>query len=516
MRFGLFIFVAGLLALLTSCQYVGPIAIDQGRDRYNNIIQATSKEQTLSNIIRVSNHDPISVMDVTEVDAAQSFVAGATSGLTNIGAKRGTTGATLTAALGSASANAQYSETPTIRYQPLLGQALIAQLVTPVSVEALGLLNDSSWKVTPLLDFAASYLTLDYHEFYVALNIVSELYTDGALELVAAKSGLTKAPTPAKSEPKAPAAPGTLTLEVATKPESAGPSDSLDIYLQPFHPHEPRNELAERRRQLQLWTRLLWLYYGTQPAFTPQNPVRCGQIGLTISVRDLRAWDMNLRSNRRTYNLDEIRQCLPNFIELRTAPVPPEQARNDNLVSGAPMMRTYSALGILKNATERPHPKIAFVTRDFFNRIRSYPWNQDVDNASFYTLLPETEDPLDNPIAPTDLKNLRIDQEVTNWIQTPANDLFVYEPLGPISEIDYIEGNRRLGLLRRYILIVVDDAPPPVAPYASHFANGKWYYIDGDDEISQKNFNLIALFLTMMAIPSALPPLSPVINVGGN
>jgi hypothetical protein len=180
------------------------------------------------------------------------------------------------------------------------------------------------------------------------------------------------------------------------------------------------------------------------------------------------------------------------------------------------MMRTYSALGILKNATERPHPKIGFVSRDVYNQIRSYPWNQDADNASFYTLLPETENPLDNPIAPDDVRSTKIDEEVTNWIQRSGSDPFVYEPPGPISEKNYIDGNRRLGLLRRYILVVVDDGPPAIPPYVSHFAGGKWYYIAGDDEISQKNFNLIALFLTMMAIPSALPPLSPVINVGGN
>jgi hypothetical protein len=70
-------------------------------------------------------------------------------------------------------------------------------------------------------------------------------------------------------------------------------------------------------------------------------------------------------------------------------------------------------------------------------------------------------------------------------------------------------------LLRRYILVIVDDHPPANA-YVVDADLGKWYYIAGDDEISQKNFNLISLFLTMMATPSALPPLSPVINVGGN
>ncbi len=71
-----------------------------------------------------------------------------------------------------------------------------------------------------------------------------------------------------------------------------------------------------------------------------------------------------------------------------------------------------------------------------------------------------------------------------------------------------------LGFLRRYILIIQSDSPPSEA-YVSYFFNGTWYSIAADDAVSQKNFTLISLFLTMMAIPSAVPPLSPVINVGG-
>jgi hypothetical protein len=33
--------------------------------------------------------------------------------------------------------------------------------------------------------------------------------------------------------------------------------------------------------------------------------------------------------------------------------------------------------------------------------------------------------------------------------------------------------------------------------------------------VSQKNFDLISLFLTMMAVPSATTPISPTIAVGG-
>jgi hypothetical protein len=515
-RISKLVILAGTLGVLVGCQSIGPIAIDQGRDRYNSIIQSTSKVQTLSNVVRVYNHEPITVMDVTEVDAAQSISGGVNGGLTNIGATatKSTSAGTLAGQVGNVSANGQYSEIPTIRYQPLLGQALVAQLVTPVSADALGLLYDSSWNVSPLLDLASSYLTLDYSEFHAALNIISELHSYGALELVAAKSELTKARAPTSSKPAGQSPSGNITLEVSNKPAGNGANDALQIYLQPFHRRAPRSVAYEERRALQLWARLLWLYHGTQPKFTPRNPASCAQIGLSINPGSLRNLDIKLRSSRQGLNLDGIRNCLPNFIELRTASVPPQIARSEGLVSGAPLMRTYSALGILKNATERPHPKIAFVSPEVYGKIRSYPWNQEADRSSSYTLLPETEDPLDNPISRgREAQDARINEEVTNWIQGSANDLFVYEPTA-ISDDDYIRGNRRLGLLRRYILIVVSDGPP-LSAYVAHFSQGKWYYIDSDDAISQKNFDLISLFLTMMAIPSAVPPLSPTINVGG-
>jgi hypothetical protein len=63
---------------------VGPIAIDQGRARYNNIIQSTAKEQTFANIVRVYHHEPTAFMDVTEVDATTTLAGSANGVLTNI------------------------------------------------------------------------------------------------------------------------------------------------------------------------------------------------------------------------------------------------------------------------------------------------------------------------------------------------------------------------------------------------------------------------------------------------
>jgi hypothetical protein len=510
--------VTGSVLLLAACQSVGPIAIDAGRDRYNSIIQSTSKEQTLSNIIRVYNHEPTSFMDVSEVDATTSFSGNVSGTLSNIGAIAGTkstSAGTISGQVGSVTSGVTYSEAPIIRYTPLLGQSLVAQLVTPVSVDALEYLAESSWQPSPLFDLASSYLTPALTEFYPALNITSELYDDGALSFVATKSELTRPQGEPGSEQTARTPSGTLTLQVANKPAGGGPDDALDIYLLPLREHEPSRQLAEGRRVLQLWIRLLWIYSGSQPKFTPRDPRRCAQMGLAMNPSLLRMWDLRLGSGRGSFALDAIRECLPNFIELRTAPVAPGKVFSAGLSSGAPLLKTYSALGLLKNATERPHPRFGFVSRELYDTIRSYPWNQNGDVLSFYTLLPESENPGDEASPPQNqaAEAAKIDREVSNWIERPQADVFVYDPSGRISPEDFVRGNRRLGFLRRYILIIVDDQPPANA-YVSHFAEGKWYYIAGDDEISQKNFDLVSLFLTMMAIPSAVPPIAPTISVG--
>src|SRR5579871_4453191 len=128
----------GALMALSGCQWFGPNSIGQGRDRYNNIIQSTAMEQTLSNIVRVYQHEPTLFMDVSEVDATISVGGSLTGGATSIGAGYlHTKTALINGQVGSAGGTVQYSETPTIRYLPLAGQPLVAQLVTPVSVDAL-------------------------------------------------------------------------------------------------------------------------------------------------------------------------------------------------------------------------------------------------------------------------------------------------------------------------------------------------------------------------------------------
>lgn len=538
---GKFAFVAGAFALFGGCQIIGPVAIDQGRGSYNNIIQSTSKEQTFTNIIRVYHHEPTSFMDVTEVDATSTFSGTVNGGVSGIGARAGTTGGTLAGQVESVAGGVTYSESPLIRYQPILGQALVAQLVTPVSPGSLESLFVSSWNVTPLIDFSTAYLTLDFTEFYSALNAIAELYYDNVIALIATKSDLTKEQDPTKDNqdsgtvrkpiPKTPnqnrghinsnttGQTQKITLEVTNKAmSSTSITDTLVIYLNPFQLNGPEN-LNQHRRDLQLWARLLWLYFGTQKN-SPARPDNCGRYGkYQYTEAGLKNLDRDLERKLPGLDLNAIRKCLPNFIELRTMPVKIPVSVAAGLSSGAPLLRTFSALGILKNATEAPYRRIAFIDAGDYLRIRSYPWNRDAGNFSFYTLTSDdTKNSGDFPYELGGSKNdIQAANEAIDWLSSSNNGEkpFVYEPMNRDAYgYDYSRGNRALGLLRRYVLIIHGDSLPKNA-YVAHFDRGEWFYIANDDEISQKNFDLISLFMTMMAVPSTTTPVGTSISVGG-
>ncbi len=510
-----FVLVAVLVFCIGACQAVGPTAIGLGRNQYSSVLQSTAKQQTFANIIGVHNHQPTSFVDVVGVDATTTMTATSSGTLAGIGSKPGTF-----AELGSVTAGGTYTETPIVHYQPLQGASLVAQLVTPVGIDVLEDLFDSSWKIAPLLDLSTSFITLDTSELYPALNIIIQLSEYNALTVAATKSDLTDQGSGKGSGS------GSGSAAAKSKSGSSGggdqgggnsakgsTNDSLTIYLNPFHRYTARSGLALKKRELQLWIRLLWLYAGTQQKFTPPNLKYCTDMHLSAnSESELRSWDQNLASNRPA-NLDEFVKCLPNSIELRNATIKPTSARNDGLISGAPLIKTYSAVGILKNATETPGPKIAFVDPEKYREIIGYDWNKsDVDNASYYTLLPQSEDPADNPA--TTLEDKQIDSALTSWLTSGKSPILYDTTSSKVSVDEYLKMNHRLGSLRRYILVIT-SAVPPVGAYVSYFTNGQWYYIDGADEISQKNFNLIALFLTMMAIPSAVPQVTPTISVGG-
>lgn len=66
-----------------------------------------------------------------------------------------------------------------------------------------------------------------------------------------------------------------------------------------------------------------------------------------------------------------------------------------------------------------------------------------------------------------------------------------------------------LNHLRRLILIIKTDSPPPPDVYVS-WKDDYWYYIDGNNSVSQKNFMLISEFMSIQSTVSSAPSLTAV------
>jgi hypothetical protein len=239
--FGLFV----ASVTLTACQHLGPWALEQGRGRYNEKIHLTSRDQLFANIIRVYYQENPLFMDVSEVDAAeliQGTVSGGTTGLGGLSglANEGPvidfpngTGAvrskTVSGHAGAVAGSFGYQESPTIRYFPLSGQALVAQIVTPLSVTSLANLISSDWPFISTLDLALDRITPNYQDYYAALNAIVSLDDYGALVVAATKSDATKPETfkPQRID-------GTnFTIQTTASEQQA--TDSLTLYLQPNH-----------------------------------------------------------------------------------------------------------------------------------------------------------------------------------------------------------------------------------------------------------------------------------------
>jgi hypothetical protein len=551
------VLVAGTLIVFGGCQLVGPIAIDAGRDRYNSVLQATSKQQAFENIIRVHNYEPTSFMDVTEIDATQTLSGTVSGSLTGIGAKPGTFGT-----LGSVSPGATYSEAPLIRYVPLTDQGLVEQLVAPVNTDALASLADSEWPLMPLLDFSASFLTLDWGETGVALNLIAELDYNNRLELVSTKSDWTKPKNTSGTEDKT----ATSSQQTNTKTStSASTNDALVIYfMSNARARKARSEGKSAPDQL-LWDALKGVYWGTQAQGCPSANSGAGKdkksenagskdetptqaaakaaakaaadaadaakaaadAAAEVAAKAKAAADGSSPSppGGGSTRPTKVQNCMPgdrNAIELRTMPV--TKTPND-FTSAAPVMRTYSALGILRNATQPPNPRIGFVSPEEYWTITQHPWNNFSEDPKLgvYTLHSNDEQPEDKEMthatpkekAKGKEKQDREDLIIDRWLEdSPKPIRYVYAYPG-ISDDDFVEFNERLWQLRRYILIIKSEAPPPADAYVAYFEGGRWYYIDANDTISKKNFSLISLLMTMMAIPPSTPPLNTSIAIGG-
>jgi hypothetical protein len=123
-------FAISVLASLTGCLHprIGPQSLPRDRGAYSSSLADSWKEETLLNIVKLRYLDPPVFVDVGNIVASYTLAQTASAGGTII--PNGGSSATVGGSVG-------LSNSPTITYTPLTGNAYIMGLVTPLSPEVL-------------------------------------------------------------------------------------------------------------------------------------------------------------------------------------------------------------------------------------------------------------------------------------------------------------------------------------------------------------------------------------------
>ncbi|MFI4934533.1 MAG: hypothetical protein ACHP7N_07940 [Caulobacterales bacterium] len=483
-RYASLVALAVLAPLLWGCQTVGPLSIQQGRPNYNNVIQETAKAQIFANIVRVHNREPTLFVDVTEVDATVTATGTAGLSMANIGAKTGRSG--------GATAGASYSESPLVRYFPLIGQPLVQQISSPITAESLSYLFDSNWSVPSVMQLTIDRLTPDAADYGAALNAISQLDSYNALVLAAYPSASAISDLRSKGS----GAPSVANL----------PNDTLVMYLAANRPLSHGSQDATRKSILHLWIRLLRIYEGTQPAADASLKTLCGAAPSVDACLD--GLDRRVEAMDATSVSGALRQ-LPNSIELRTRPTPGAMGATDPAAQAIspPTLRTRSALGVLKAGAEY-NAGLRFISPDHYAELRAAGWNSMAcaRGRGFFLDVPREDRPDEDADHRAVFARVRAAGE-------GDCDLLTMDPAAPLDVNQPQDMLREQLLLNRRAFVVIVKGPAPGDAYVSYSTGGATYYIAGDDEVSKVNFTLLSQLLTMQAVASPSASSTPVIAI---
>jgi hypothetical protein len=136
--------------VLAGCASVGPPTVVRDRFDYVAAISDSWKRQTLLNLLKVRYADAPVFMDVTSVIAAYSAQLDINGGVqvTPVG-RAGDT-------FGSAGAAGQFTDKPTITYQPLSGDKFARSLMAPIPVSAILALIQAGYPADQVLRFCVN------------------------------------------------------------------------------------------------------------------------------------------------------------------------------------------------------------------------------------------------------------------------------------------------------------------------------------------------------------------------
>ena len=140
-----FFFALIFLVLVCGCQSTfGPRALKHSHPAYNQAIVNTLDQEMLLNLVRLKYRDRPFFLKVGSVTA--TFSMGADIGVEGeygIDWKRDIGDGRIV----SPSVGMSYSQSPTISYTPLQGEAFLKSVLTPISLEAILVITQSGWSV---------------------------------------------------------------------------------------------------------------------------------------------------------------------------------------------------------------------------------------------------------------------------------------------------------------------------------------------------------------------------------
>jgi hypothetical protein len=453
------------LSLMSLAGCIGPRAVSHERLGFNDAVAATGRAQLLLNIVRASKNEQPQFVDVSQVTNTSQLNESFTA---SFGIPQAVGGGEHTGHDYSPGFTVGGYDQPAITYTPLLGAPLVAQLAQPINVDSIVALYDSGWPLGPLLTFVARSIGPDPNLETIVIDDLQHLAAYNVLVLVPAKSQATSGPG------------GDDSIQLFCNPDGAVQEDRPDAYCR--------------------WNRLKTIFGKTY-----------------VNLRDIGVLPPTVPGGPKFPHSPS-----DYFIELRTVPTSqPTMLPEDQVI---PLLRTRSALGALMTAANETATSLAGSYRvgaisfvdgeskpdfqpvgDIYYEVQISPQHAAV--AHECTTMDSVTTSSTRPI-PADLSAL---MELREQAQSfPSVMAFN----GRIIR------SRRKDFVDTYIVVHRGKDGPKLdqQPYVliSFNEDGLKYWISSDDQISQRNFEIMSLLLTIQAQSSATPPPIPAISVGGH
>lgn len=142
---GLMVILSVAGGILSGCM-IGPAAVQVSRVRYNEVIQKTTDEQLLLNLVRLQYRDAPAFLEVGSVSAQFVFTESADlTGTLNEGPNP------VNANRLAIGVGVGYQERPTITFTPLQGKEFVTALLSPLHPDVIVLLSQSGWSIDRIL-----------------------------------------------------------------------------------------------------------------------------------------------------------------------------------------------------------------------------------------------------------------------------------------------------------------------------------------------------------------------------